>query len=80
MAKLELYVLSLSLCTPLLTWMPPEQQGKTHTMEGNMNDKEQAGIIPRSINKIFKHLESNASEYSVRVSFLELYNEVKYNW
>ena len=35
-----------------------------------------AGIIPRSLHQLFEELEShNIQEYSVRVSFLELYNE-----
>eukprot|EP00462_Mataza_sp_D1_P021546 CAMPEP_0175126944 /NCGR_PEP_ID=MMETSP0087-20121206/4129_1 /TAXON_ID=136419 /ORGANISM="Unknown Unknown, Strain D1" /LENGTH=1515 /DNA_ID=CAMNT_0016408901 /DNA_START=199 /DNA_END=4746 /DNA_ORIENTATION=+ len=50
--------------------------GKTHTMEGNteVNHRDQ-GIIPRAVRKIFEHLEANSKEYSVRVSYLELYNE-----
>lgn len=51
--------------------------GKTHTMEGNMADPDGAGIIPRSVKAVFKHLEETRSEYSVRLSFLELYNEVR---
>lgn len=36
----------------------------------------QAGIIPRSLHQLFEELESQSiQEYSVRVSFLELYNE-----
>lgn len=35
-----------------------------------------AGIIPRSLHQLFEKLEMhNIQEYSVRVSFLELYNE-----
>ena len=35
-----------------------------------------AGIIPRSLHQLFEMLEAhNVQEYSVRVSFLELYNE-----
>ena len=35
-----------------------------------------AGIIPRSLNALFDALiMENANEWSVRVSFLELYNE-----
>jgi kinesin family member 11 len=54
--------------------------GKTHTMEGEMGRGPQAGIIPRSIIHIFSKLEARAAseeefEYSVRVSFLEVYNE-----
>ena len=35
-----------------------------------------AGIIPRSLHQLFEKLDAhNIQEYSVRVSFLELYNE-----
>lgn len=58
--------------------------GKTYTMEGerslegSMSWEEDplAGIIPRSLNQLFEKLEMHSiQEYSVRVSFLELYNE-----
>jgi kinesin family protein 11 len=50
--------------------------GKTHTMEGDLKDNEHAGIIPRSVRGIFEHLQSlDNAEYSVRVSYLEVYNE-----
>ncbi|KAI9501741.1 P-loop containing nucleoside triphosphate hydrolase protein [Coemansia spiralis] len=35
----------------------------------------QAGIIPRVLSNMFYALEKNSSEYYVRVSYLELYNE-----
>lgn len=50
--------------------------GKTHTMEGEMGAGPLAGVIPRSLHMIFDKLQRNATEYSVRLSFLELYNEV----
>lgn len=59
--------------------------GKTHTMEGRRHDEmlsvadrrleENAGIIPRAVQHIFKHLRSLTDEHSVRVSHMELYNE-----
>ena len=62
--------------------------GKTYTMSGDLNilgdlesqDKillgEHAGIIPRVLVELFKQLTTeDNSEYSVKVSFLELYNE-----
>ncbi|XP_012285273.1 kinesin-like protein Klp61F [Orussus abietinus] len=57
--------------------------GKTFTMEGVTNDPAlhwqsdtSAGIIPRSLSQLFDELRIlDAQEYSVRVSFLELYNE-----
>lgn len=36
---------------------------------------EQAGVIPRSVQYIFERLEAHETEYSVRVSYLEIYNE-----
>lgn len=63
--------------------------GKTHTMEGGVSraDAEPAawdsdpasGVIPRALSQIFDKLERAAddegSEFTVKVSFLELYNE-----
>ena len=56
--------------------------GKTHTMEGKTGNgvpiekDTEAGIIPRAMNALFDNLhKTNATEWSVRVSFLELYNE-----
>ncbi|CAG8664671.1 7880_t:CDS:2, partial [Paraglomus occultum] len=49
-------------------------------MEGDLGDMdgevaEHAGIIPRVLNNLFNILERDKAEYSVRVSFVELYNE-----
>ncbi|XP_008559654.1 kinesin-like protein Klp61F [Microplitis demolitor] len=57
--------------------------GKTFTMEGLANDPaihwqsdSTAGIIPRSLSHLFDELRIlGAQEYTVKVSFLELYNE-----
>ncbi|XP_014668167.1 PREDICTED: kinesin-like protein KIF11-B [Priapulus caudatus] len=57
--------------------------GKTYTMEGERTaeqhiswDKDPlAGIIPRSVHQIFDTLTKQDVEFSMRVSFLELYNE-----
>ena len=52
--------------------------GKTYTMEGELTadiGSRHAGVIPRSVHTIFDVLEHQALEYSVKVSFLELYNE-----
>lgn len=54
--------------------------GKTFTMEGftyNSTDI-QRGIIPRSIEEIFNHIESFSSpdtKFMVRASYLQIYNE-----
>ncbi|KAG0048767.1 kinesin motor protein cin8 [Gryganskiella cystojenkinii] len=54
--------------------------GKTFTMEGDLRDNfgecsRDAGIIPRTLYQLFAILERRETEYTVRVSFLELYNE-----
>ncbi|XP_025994445.1 kinesin-like protein Klp61F [Solenopsis invicta] len=57
--------------------------GKTFTMEGVSNDPTlhwqsdtTAGIIPRALSHLFDELRLlEAQEYTIRVSFLELYNE-----
>ncbi|KAJ4903174.1 P-loop containing nucleoside triphosphate hydrolases superfamily protein [Raphanus sativus] len=55
--------------------------GKTYTMEGGARKKNgeipsDAGVIPRAVKQIFDILEAqSAAEYSLKVSFLELYNE-----
>lgn len=54
--------------------------GKTHTMLGEASDEDLWGITPNSVNQIFDHIEVCAeeeddSDYSVAVSFLEVYNE-----
>ncbi|KAE9621749.1 putative plus-end-directed kinesin ATPase [Lupinus albus] len=58
--------------------------GKTYTMEGeckrsksgpNRELPQEAGVIPRAVKQIFDMLESQNDEYSVKVTFLELYNE-----
>ncbi|KAL3671776.1 hypothetical protein V7S43_003685 [Phytophthora oleae] len=50
--------------------------GKTYTMQGDLSPgSETAGIIPRSVRCIFDALETSGEEFSVRVSFLQLYNE-----
>lgn len=36
---------------------------------------EVAGVIPRAIQQIFTKLDTDDSEYTVKCSFLELYNE-----
>jgi len=46
--------------------------GKTHTMEGDINSEEDAGIVPRSVKAILDMLEGSGTEFTIRVSFLEL--------
>ncbi|KAL6859172.1 hypothetical protein ACP4OV_018174 [Aristida adscensionis] len=58
--------------------------GKTYTMEGECRRAKSgpngqlpadAGVIPRAVKQIFDTLERQNTEYSVKVTFLELYNE-----
>ncbi|KAI3865509.1 hypothetical protein MKX03_019661, partial [Papaver bracteatum] len=58
--------------------------GKTFTMEGECRKSKsgpkgqlpsEAGVIPRAVKQIFDTLEGQNAEYSVKVTFLELYNE-----
>ncbi|XP_064631070.1 kinesin-like protein KIF11-A [Lineus longissimus] len=56
--------------------------GKTFTMVGERSEEEMsweedplAGIIPRTLHQLFERLQKQEVEHSVRVSFLELYNE-----
>ncbi|KAK8854531.1 hypothetical protein IAR55_003270 [Kwoniella newhampshirensis] len=56
--------------------------GKTYTMQGdleltNLNaPKSTAGIVPRVLHRLFSLLENSANtEYSVKCSYIELYNE-----
>ncbi|KAJ0987711.1 hypothetical protein J5N97_006067 [Dioscorea zingiberensis] len=54
--------------------------GKTYTMEGgritrNGEFPSDAGVIPRAVKQIFDMLEMQNTDYSMKVTFLELYNE-----
>ncbi len=50
------------------------QGGARNTSEGtDLTDS--AGVIPRAIHQIFSILDANEAEYTVKCSFLELYNE-----
>ncbi|XP_032590194.1 kinesin-like protein Klp61F isoform X2 [Drosophila grimshawi] len=57
--------------------------GKTHTMVGNecaelkssWEDDSDIGIIPRALSHLFDELRLMELEYTMRISYLELYNE-----
>lgn len=54
--------------------------GKTYTMSGDMSDtlgliSDSAGIVPRVLHSLFRKLEADDGESSVKCSFIELYNE-----
>jgi len=49
--------------------------GKTHTMEGVMENPDLQGIIPRIVNDIFNHIYSMEEnlEFHIKVSYFEIY-------
>ncbi len=49
--------------------------GKTHTMEGDLTTSKGHGVIPRAVASVFEQLEASGCDFTVRVSFLELYQE-----
>ncbi|KAL7618898.1 hypothetical protein Lser_V15G02121 [Lactuca serriola] len=55
--------------------------GKTYTMEGeggkskNGEFHEDVGVIPRAVEQLFDTLEAQKAEYSMKVTYIELYNE-----
>ena len=49
-------------------------QGDAEPNEEGM-PSDAAGIIPRVLSRLFHRLEDEASDYSVKISFMELYNE-----
>ena len=53
--------------------------GKTFTMEGDLTDltcHSNAGVAPRIVHALFQALRAGGGEYTVRISHMELYNEV----
>lgn len=50
--------------------------GKTHTMEGDLKSEINKGITPRAFEMIFNLIKATYNtNYLIRVSFIELYNE-----
>jgi kinesin family protein 11 len=53
----------------------------SYTMQGDLTPSISggpsagAGMIPRVLSNLFAHLEANVPDYSVKVTFVELYNE-----
>ncbi|XP_013792505.2 kinesin heavy chain-like, partial [Limulus polyphemus] len=49
--------------------------GKTHTMEGVLDDSIRQGIIPRIVNDIFNYIYSMDEnvEFHIKVSYFEIY-------
>lgn len=64
---------------------PPPPRRRRYTMQGDLvpttlgNPSSEAGIVPRTLHRLFAALETNpnvvARESSVRCSFVEIYNE-----
>lgn len=54
---------------------------RRYTMQGDLtptpmgNPSAHAGMIPRVLFRLFHHLETAVADYSVKISFIELYNE-----
>jgi kinesin family member C1 len=52
--------------------------GKTHTMQGSLDNEEMRGIIPRAVEQILQTSEKMKNDgwnYTIKTSFLEIYNE-----
>eukprot|EP00967_Tisochrysis_lutea_P046978 scaffold57158_cov31-Tisochrysis_lutea.AAC.2 len=52
--------------------------GKTYTLTGGVDAYEERGIIPRALSHIYAHIAASAGEveHTVRISYLEIYNQV----
>jgi kinesin family protein 6/9 len=55
--------------------------GKTFTMSGSVQNYKYRGMIPRAISQIFQEIgsRSNDFDYTVRVSYMEIYNELLFD-
>ncbi|CAH1985766.1 unnamed protein product [Acanthoscelides obtectus] len=53
--------------------------GKTYTITGSPNKYADRGIIPRSIQYIFKRSEKMSPKPLVHISYMEIYNEIGYD-
>ncbi|KAG9017502.1 kinesin motor protein cin8 [Tulasnella sp. 427] len=55
--------------------------GKAHTMQGDLTPSvtggpcADAGMIPRVLSKLYKYLKTSVADYSVKLSYVKLYNE-----
>ncbi|KAG6403725.1 hypothetical protein SASPL_135953 [Salvia splendens] len=52
-----------------------KQNDKVFAFDKNGEFHENAGVIPRAVQQIFDVLERDSADYSMKVTFLELYNE-----
>jgi len=55
--------------------------GKTYTLTGGVDAFADRGIVPRAISRIFAHCAASTGEveHVIRISYLEIYNEVGYD-
>ncbi|KAJ1522736.1 hypothetical protein ONE63_001895 [Megalurothrips usitatus] len=53
--------------------------GKTYSMTGGLSRYEDRGVIPRTIQHIFKHYLEAGVTHSTFISYLEIYNECGYD-
>ncbi|XP_026271293.2 kinesin-like protein KIF6 [Frankliniella occidentalis] len=53
--------------------------GKTYSMTGGLSRYEDRGVIPRTIQHIFKHFLEAGLTHSTFISYLEIYNECGYD-
>jgi hypothetical protein len=54
--------------------------GKTFTLTGGVSSYNERGIIPRALSALYAHINGQSEmEYTVRISYLELYNEVGFD-
>ncbi|KIO18808.1 hypothetical protein M407DRAFT_31522 [Tulasnella calospora MUT 4182] len=55
--------------------------GKTYTMQGDLTPSvtggpcADAGMVPRVLSRLYQYLETSVADYSVKLSYVELYNE-----
>ena len=53
----------------------PTGTGKTHTMEGSLEEPAEMGLIPRCARALYERLERRDADFQVKASCLEVYNE-----
>ncbi|KAH8855752.1 Kinesin-like protein KIF6 [Schistosoma japonicum] len=54
--------------------------GKTYTITGGAERYSERGIIPRCLAYLFDHFEKElTSEYTLKISYMEIYNEIGYD-
>ncbi len=60
------------LCSRFLRRLGPTGTGKTHTIEGQIDDPDLCGLIPRTAAWIFGSLASAGADFAVKISYLEI--------